>query len=80
MLVTNVGGLAEIIPDEKVGYVVEPNPKAIADKLVDFFENKKANIFHENILEEKKKYAWNTMTSTIQQLYKQLTENHANQK
>ncbi|MGD9992054.1 MAG: glycosyltransferase [Salinivirgaceae bacterium] len=80
MLVTNVGGLAEIIPDEKVGYVVEPNPKAIADKLVDFFENKKATIFHENILEEKKKYAWNTMTSTIQQLYKQLTENHANQK
>jgi glycosyltransferase involved in cell wall biosynthesis len=80
MLVTNVGGLAEIIPDEKVGYVVEPNPKAIADKLVDFFENKKATSFHENILEEKKKYTWNTMTSTIQQLYKQLTENHANQK
>lgn len=80
MLVTNVGGLAEIIPNEKVGYVVEPNPKAIADKLVDFFENKKATIFHNNILEEKKKYAWNTMTSTIQQLYKQLTENHANKK
>ncbi|PKP11789.1 MAG: glycosyl transferase family 1 [Bacteroidetes bacterium HGW-Bacteroidetes-4] len=80
MLVTNVGGLAEIIPDQKVGYVVEPNPKAIADKLVDFFEHKKASLFHKNILEEKKKYTWNTMTSTIQQLYKQLIENHANQK
>lgn len=80
MLVTNVGGLAEIIPDEKVGYVTEPNPKAIADKLISFFENQKAAFFHKNILEEKKKYAWNTMTATIQQLYKQLSENYAHKK
>lgn len=77
MLVTNVGGLAEIIPDGKVGYVVEPNISAIADKLVEFFETNPREAFHENILEEKKKYAWNTMTGTIENLYKQIT-NHAN--
>ncbi len=73
MLVTNVGGLAEIIPDGKVGYVVEPNPTAIADKLVDFFENNRAPQFVDPIKEEKKKYAWSTMTGTIQNLYKELT-------
>jgi glycosyltransferase involved in cell wall biosynthesis len=79
MLVTNVGGLAEIIPDGKVGYVVEPKISAIADKLLDFFEHQRAHSFHENILEEKKKYAWSTMTGTIENLYEQIT-NHANSK
>ncbi len=77
MLVTNVGGLAEIIPDQKVGYVVEPNPKAIADKLIDFFENQRGADFVENLLEEKKKYAWSTMTGTIFELYRKLTANCA---
>src|SRR3989339_1469849 len=73
MLVTNVGGLSEIIPDQKVGYVVEPNPKAIADKLVDFFENRRSQEFVANLVEEKKKYAWSTMTGTIFELYQKLT-------
>ena len=80
MLVTNVGGLAEIIPDEKVGYVVEPNPQAIADKLVDFFVNNRSSDFNANILEEKKKYAWSTMTDSINQLYQKITDTHANKK
>jgi len=80
MLVTNVGGLAEIIPDQKVGYVVEPNPQAIADQLVDFYENRRCDEFIANLIEEKKKYDWSTMTGTIQNLYTQLTENHADSK
>ena len=31
-----LGGLAEIIPDGKIGYVVEPEFREIADALVDF--------------------------------------------
>jgi len=73
MLVTNVGGLGEIIPNGKVGYVVEPNVQSIADKLVDFFENDRAEEFLKNVIEEKKKYAWSTMTGTIKQLYKTVT-------
>mgnify|MGYP002508462035 CR=1 FL=1 len=33
MLVTNVGGLAEIVPNGKVGYVTEVDPKAVADAI-----------------------------------------------
>jgi glycosyltransferase involved in cell wall biosynthesis len=63
MLVTNVGGLAEIVPNGKVGYVVEANPKEIADALVDFFENKPD--FSDNIKVEKEKYSWQKMTNSI---------------
>ena len=68
MLVTNVGGLAEIIPNEKVGYVVEPGPTEIADKILDFFDNKRSEEFTQNLLKEKKKYEWAKMTATIRDL------------
>jgi glycosyltransferase involved in cell wall biosynthesis len=63
MLVTNVGGLAEIIPDGKVGYVVEPMDGSIADALVDFFENKRD--FSENLKVEREKYSWQQMIEKI---------------
>ncbi len=34
MVVTNVGGLPSLVPHEKVGLVVEPNPAAIADGIL----------------------------------------------
>ena len=64
MLVTNVGGLPEIVPNGKVGYVVEPEPKAIADALVDFYANHREFIMRDNIKIEKKKYAWSEMLKT----------------
>lgn len=68
MLVTNVGGLGEIIPNGKVGYVVEPNPSSIVDALVDFYENERYDAFVEGVKEEKKKYQWSKMTAAIKNL------------
>lgn len=68
MLVTNVGGLAEIIPDGKAGYVVEPKVEAIADALVDFLKYDKRNFFDSGIADERKKYRWNEMTAAIVKL------------
>lgn len=65
MLVTNVGGLAEIVPHGKVGYVVEPDAKDIAEALVDFVDNHTEADFCEGILEEKAKYAWSNMTQAL---------------
>lgn len=70
MLVTNVGGLAEIVPDGKIGYVVEPDVKQIADALVDYFQTDKQTLFEQNIVEEKQKYAWSKMTDAISMLFK----------
>jgi len=69
MLVTNVGGLAEIIPNGKVGYVVEVDPIQIADALVDFFSNKRSEKMIENIKLEKQKFLWSRMTDAINGLF-----------
>lgn len=65
MLVTNVGGLAEIVPHGKVGYVTKPDAADIADALVDFVEQRSEADYREGILQEKAKYAWNNMTAAL---------------
>lgn len=68
MLVTNVGGLAEIVPHQKVGYVVNPDAEEIADALIDYFETDRMEQFEKNMAEEKKKYLWSNLTKAISQL------------
>lgn len=68
MLVTNVGGLAEIVPNGKVGYVCPVDEHAIAEALVQFAEmpaEEREKQFGENIKKEKQKYAWSVMTAAI---------------
>jgi glycosyltransferase involved in cell wall biosynthesis len=64
-LVTNVGGLGEIIHDGRMGYAVEPQVDAIANALKDYYENKRQAAFTEYLIEEKKKYEWGKMTDVI---------------
>lgn len=71
MLVTNVGGLAEIVPHGRVGYVVQPDAADIADALVDFVDNKQEGDFEQGIAEEKSKYAWSNMTTALLEVAQQ---------
>ena len=73
MLVTNVGGLAEIVPHQKTGYVVDPNPEAITDALVDFYEKKRQCEFESQIPEVKKQFSWTKMAETFINLLTQLS-------
>ncbi|NOR73667.1 MAG: glycosyltransferase, partial [Draconibacterium sp.] len=68
MLVTNVGGLSEIIPDMKIGYVVPVDSDKITNALIDFYEKERKEQFTNNIVEEKKRFSWDKMTSTIYSL------------
>jgi glycosyltransferase involved in cell wall biosynthesis len=68
MLVTDVGGLSEMVPHGKVGYIVNPDEKEIADALIDFFENNRFNDFTDNIVLEKEKYSWLKMLDNINNL------------
>ena len=65
MLVTNVGGLEEIVPNGKVGYAVHPDVRSIADALSDFFENERNNEFVRNLKVEKEKYSWEKLSNVI---------------
>lgn len=75
MLVTDVGGLAELIPDGKAGYVTAAEPKAIADALVDFFTHEREEEFKAHLPELKKQFSWQSMIGAIRQLAQQLSPN-----
>lgn len=70
MVVTNVGGLPEIVPDGKAGFVVETNGKDIADALVRYFgdEAKWSERFTAGVRDEKQKYSWDRLVGAIEKL------------
>jgi D-inositol-3-phosphate glycosyltransferase len=72
MLVTDVGGLREIVPDRVCGYVVRPDSKEIADSIVDFYDNNRKDQFTRNVIEEKKKFSWSRMTASIFGIYEKI--------
>jgi glycosyltransferase involved in cell wall biosynthesis len=65
MVVTNVGGLPELVPDGKVGYVTEPDPGSIADAILKFYNDGPPERFLNNLQEEKKKYSWDYFTRQL---------------
>jgi len=65
MVVTDVGGLAEMCPDGRVGYVVAPEPDAIADAILRYFDATDRAAMQEMIREEKKRYDWSIMTDAL---------------
>ncbi len=65
MLVTNVGGLSEIVLHLKTGYVTSQKPEDIAGFIYDFYENNRAVEFHPNLVKEKGKYSWQNMVDGI---------------
>jgi len=70
MLVTNVGGLAEIVPDNKCGYVVETSVPKISEKIIEYFSQNKEVEFTQNVRVEKKKYEWTEFIRVLLNLYK----------
>jgi glycosyltransferase involved in cell wall biosynthesis len=70
MLVTNVGGLAEIVPHNKVGYVCDIDTKQIADYIVEFYTENKEKEFSDNTKEEKKRFTWKVLVEGIDNLIK----------
>lgn len=69
ILVTNVGGLGEIVHDGKMGYAVEPNPDAIANALVDYFQHNRQKAFTTYLQGEKTKYSWDKLTKQFDIVY-----------
>ncbi len=62
MLVTNVGGLGEIVHDHQMGYACEPTAESIAADVLDYYQNDRQQAFTAYLQKEKTKYAWSSMT------------------
>ncbi len=71
MVVTNVGGLPELVENGKTGYLVDTNEQEIAEKIIQFFQ-KDSNSFESNMKEAKKRFSWSTMVDKILTLYREL--------
>ena len=66
--VTNTGGLPEIVPHGKVGYVVEPEPKEIAEAIIKFYSEGKEEEFTTNAKAEKERFSWSAFVSGLEKL------------
>lgn len=66
VLATRVGGLPDVVEHMKTGYLVESkNPQAIAEAVIDYFENQREEQFSEFIKESAYKFSWQRMEDCI---------------
>ena len=65
MIVTDVGGLKEMCPNGKVGYVVSPNADEIKKAILKFFNETNINEMIENINQIKEQYSWSIFTKKL---------------
>ncbi len=72
ILVTDVGGLSEIILHEEIGYVSNQKPQKIADYIYDFFKHNRSGEFIANLQLEKQKYTWEAFSDALFELYNKL--------
>lgn len=72
LIVTDVGGLAEIVPDGRVGFVVQPDAQSVAGAIKRLYEGDTLDRFVKNMEEERKRFSWEEMCDRITELYKSL--------
>jgi len=72
MLVTDVGGLSEIVADGECGYVVKPEADYIAAAILDYFDNNRKDLFTAGVKREKEKFTWDKMTRAIIEVYENI--------
>ena len=74
MIVTRVGGLPEIVPDGRVGFVCEPTTEGIREAIERLYSGDALSRFADNFPAERKRFSWATMCDKlVEVLYK--TEN-----
>lgn len=72
-VVTNVGGLPEVVHHGKTGFVVEPkDSKAISQAVIEYFTSCDKHKIAKNISRERQKYSWHKMKNTLIKLYKEI--------
>ncbi len=70
MIVTDVGGLAEIVPDGVAGYVVRPDARSVAEAFATFYEGENAKRLRQGVESEKGRFSWDAMADTILRAFK----------
>ena len=69
VIATDVGGLAEIVIEGRSGTIArEATPEAVAEKVIQFFNERLEDTLTEGVIQEKKKYSWDAFAEGIERL------------
>jgi len=77
VIVTNVGGLSEIVSDGQTGFVVEPDAMSITKAIEKIFEDDRLQQIAENMISEKRLFSWDYFTEKLEKLYDTVIENRS---
>jgi len=69
VIVSNVGGLSEIVPDGQVGYVVEPDIQSITQAIEKIYESNRLQQMSENMVAEKRRFSWAYFAEQVEKLH-----------
>lgn len=75
MLVTNVGGLPELIENNRNGLVVEADIDSVAKGLLDFFHHENKIQLKNEVISDKNKYTWKNLENAIFEIYQKTHKN-----
>jgi len=73
MIVSNVGGLPALVPNEKAGLVSKPDPTSLATTILRFYELGEDH-FIPHLRSEKQKYSWKNLVNSIAELNHDLSK------
>ena len=69
VIVTDVGGLPDVVEDGKTGYVVGAGkPEELAKAVIRYFTGDVEKQFRENIKKEAYRFSWDRMTEVVEEL------------
>ena len=69
MIVTRVGGLPEIVPHGKAGYVIDQDPTPLADAVLDFYDKEREADFQQGLREQKERFSWSGFVQVLEELF-----------
>ncbi len=72
MVVTDVGGLPEIVPDGRAGIVCRPDADSVADAVRRMYADGALERFRAGVAEERKRFSWEEMCNRIMELYERV--------
>jgi glycosyltransferase involved in cell wall biosynthesis len=69
VIATDVGGLAEVVLNDRTGFIVQPeSPQEVSEAVLRFYSGQREQEFVRNVREEKKKYSWENLVQAIERL------------
>ena len=68
MIITNVGGLSELVPHGEAGWVCEPMAESLAAAIVSMYVPKRLDHIRNSLKELKKQFSWPSMVKALEEV------------